>query len=152
MIEAAQALSDDFTRETRVIADGFVTRLEAIERLHGLKLVSVRDRVSERFVRPLTFDRVLSLVEPAMRDAQSPSSSGEQFASLTEELDRYIATSSSTGLETPNWIRQLAGEVKRVQQTDPEDAEELESRLRGPQRRVSVADLRAQLEQWGDDD
>src|SRR5262249_42875386 len=58
------------------LAEPLLEELGKLEREHGLRLRTVRDRLEERFVQPLVIDRLCSFIEPAMREAADPPPNG----------------------------------------------------------------------------
>ena len=55
---------------TAEAADGFALRLGQLSQTYGMRLLTISDRIAERFVRPLTVDQVRALVRPAIEAAR----------------------------------------------------------------------------------
>jgi hypothetical protein len=146
-VEAAVLWQEALTRKTAALARSFLQKLRRLERLHGMRLPSVTDRLNERFVKPLALDRILALVRPAMLEARG-SGSGDSFRHLQMETESYLSTTSGSALELQPWLQSLADEV---QQTESElnlpDEGGRNSRPK-PQVAVSLESLREQLEHW----
>ncbi|MCI0455703.1 MAG: hypothetical protein L0Z62_01820 [Gemmataceae bacterium] len=144
---AAVLWQEQVTQLTRERAERHLEQLAALERAHGMHLRTVADRVAERFVKPLSLDRLCALVEPAMEEARS-GGGGAAFAGLQRELDSYAETTTGVGLDVPHWLRRLEGEVHRVQAGRTAIANLAEELFRIPRVVAPLADVRRQLEGW----
>ena len=110
-----------------------------------MRLGTVSDRLSERFVKPLALDRLCALVEPAMREARHERRAGRRSPGCSEELQAYTATPTGVGLDVPAWLRRLEMEVHRVQAAHTTIAVLAESFFRVPRRPLSYDELQRQL-------
>ncbi|HEY7315757.1 MAG TPA: hypothetical protein VH643_40885 [Gemmataceae bacterium] len=135
------------TRVTRDLARRHLEQLERLERVRGVRLSTIRDRLGERFIKPLALDRLCALIEPAMREARQD---GEQpaFARLQRELQTFTATPMGVGLDVPFWLRRLEMEVHRVQAARTTIAVLAENFFRVPRRPLSWDELQRQLGDW----
>ena len=74
------------SRVTRDLARRHLEQLARLERMRGMRLSTIRDRLNERFVKPLALDRLCALIEPSMHEASGVASAreeaGERPASL----------------------------------------------------------------------
>ena len=59
---------------SRPLAAELMEKLAEKEAEHAVRLLTVRDRIEERFLRPLALDRLCALVEPAAAEARRRSS------------------------------------------------------------------------------
>ena len=111
--------------------------LARLEREHRVRLATVGDRLREGFVKPLALDRLCALIEPAVHEARQ---SGERpaFERLRRELHPFTATPTGAGLDVPQWLRRLEGEVQRVRATHSAVAVLAEGLFRAPQRAGAV--------------
>src|SRR4029434_10044535 len=69
--ELANKWRDLIARETLDLADRLLSELTEREARYGVKLRTVRDRLEERFTRPLEIDRAAAQVPPAAEAARS---------------------------------------------------------------------------------
>ena len=83
-----------------------------------MRLSSVADLLSERFVRPLVIDRVRALVEPAAAEARDGEPS-VAFALLEQEAGELADEPSGAGFDLPDWLETLEAEVDRVCDRSP---------------------------------
>ena len=58
-------------KQTTELSDGLLKELTEREARYGVKLRTVRDRLEERFTRPLEIDRAAAQVAPAAEAARS---------------------------------------------------------------------------------
>jgi hypothetical protein len=107
----------------------------------------VADRLKERFVQPLALDRLCALIGPAMEEARQAGPTPE-FDRLQEELQAYAATPTGVGLDVPQWLRRLEGEVQRVRAAHTSLAELAEGVFQMPERLLSFEELQQQLQEW----
>lgn len=145
--EAAVLWQETLTRKTAALAKSFLQKLRRLERQHGMRLPSITDRLSEKFVKPLALDRILALVRPAMEEARG-TAPGESFPKLEAETENYLSTTSGSALEVQPWLQSLAEEVQLVESelVFPQDAA-VQYDL-PPVVPVSLESLRQQLESW----
>src|SRR5690606_30490040 len=62
-----RSLSDRIGAEAEV----YVQKLRELQQEYAMQMPTVADRILERFVQPMTIDRMQALVEPAIDDAES---------------------------------------------------------------------------------
>jgi len=144
--EAAELWRGAVIRRTAEIADNHLKRLKRLNRKHGMRLASVADRLAERFVRPLTVDRLRALVRPAveeLRNGRPPAA----FSQLEEEAGHLADESSGVGFDVPAWLEGLDEEVQQVQSLAPDD-EPLGPDPHVPQVRLAREEIDRQLERW----
>jgi len=130
---AAELWCRAMVERTTEAADLHLQSLQTLSDQYGMQLVTVFDRLNQRFVRPLVIDRVRALVLPAMRvdfmlagkggpekmsppDSRSGSrpqteSPEDAFAALTEEINSLASEPSGAGLDLPDWLAALEEEV-----------------------------------------
>lgn len=113
-VDAATLWEANLTRKTAAMGRSFLQKLRRLERQHGMRLPSVTDRLSERFVKPLALDRILALVRPAMLDGRADRPS-ENFRRLQTETETYLSTTSGSALEIQPWLQSLSDEVQHVE-------------------------------------
>jgi hypothetical protein len=141
-MRAAGLWQKTFRAKTKKAADWHDRRLAELVEQYGLKLPSVADRLGERFVRPLTLDRIRALVRPAITEAREDRKR-KSFGILEQEIERFAKEPTGAGLDVPAWLVALEREV--------DDAERLrgrEPRTYVPQAELSFEDVLGQLEAW----
>ncbi|HYT95023.1 MAG TPA: hypothetical protein VEL76_40275, partial [Gemmataceae bacterium] len=143
--KAAAPWQAQVTRATSDLADQHLQLLARLEQSHGMHLRTVADRLHERFVKPLALDRVCAMIEPAMEEARR-GRPGEAFTRLEQELESYAETTTGAGLDVPQWLRRLEGEVYRVQAARTAVAGLAENLLQVPRVITPLEDLRRQFE------
>lgn len=104
-----------------------LARLAALEKRHAMRLPSISDRLAERFVKPFAVDRMTALLAPAIRDARSGRVESPAFRILRREIDAYLATSTGSAAEMPEWIGKLEAAVTRALGTWADPANEKET-------------------------
>ncbi len=144
--EAAAHWQNEVAARTRPLADHFRKTYADLCRRYGMQLVSVADRINERFVRTLQVDRLRGLVGPAMqqkRSGQPP----EAFQRLQRELAPFLSEGGGAGFEMPEWLETLVEQVEQAERPAVRESfvEELFSQL--PEAQLS---LRKILEQFSD--
>jgi hypothetical protein len=145
--QAAILWEQSLTRVTRDLARRHLEQLERLERVRGMRLSTIRDRLNERFIKPLALDRLCALIEPAMREAWQEGE-GQGFSRLRRELQAFTATPMGVGLDVPYWLRRLEMEVHRVQAARTTIAVLAENFFRIPRRPLSWDELQRQLGDW----
>src|SRR5207302_9977667 len=87
----------------RRTAEEHLAELARLERVHGMRLTTVADRLEERFVKPMELDGLCALLEPAIEraTAQQPE---DAALPLEETLKTVAGTPIGVGLDVPQWI------------------------------------------------
>jgi hypothetical protein len=153
--EAAEMWRRAIADRTAAVADSLEEKLAELPRKYGMRLPTISDRVAERFVRPLTIDRIRALVRPAIEevrrtDPQAPGAASALtcFSLLEQECTELMQEPSGVGLEVPAWLRALEIEAETASQaiSHPELAAEFEPPVR--QRPLTADDVSSQLSDW----
>jgi hypothetical protein len=141
---AAELWRRALVERTAQVADRHLARLNELSQKYGMRLATVADRLSERFVQPLAIDRLRSLVKPAMRELQTAAPS-TSFDLLEQEIEEFSQTPMGVGIDVPGWLSSLEQEVSQVRQ----------SRLLEetpyhpvPQAPLSLEEIQQQVRQW----
>ncbi len=94
-------------------AEVYVEKLRQLQQMYAMRMPTVADRITERFVQPMTIDRMRALVGPAMHDAElgQPSRAFELLEKETETLTRHP---TGVGLDVPAWLSSLEEEVEQL--------------------------------------
>jgi hypothetical protein len=145
--QTAVLWEQSLTRMTRDLARRHLEQLERLERIRGVRLNTIRDRLNERFIKPLALDRLCALIEPAMSESQQNGESSA-FVRLRRELPAFTDTPMGVGLDVPYWLRRLEMEVHRVKATRTTTAVLAENYFRVPRRALSWDELQRQLGDW----
>lgn len=150
-LAAAEMWRRDVAQRTSEQADAFQDQLAKLCEQYGMRLPSVSERLSERFVRPLTIDRLRALVEPAMKAINESASQGEPeetnppMAVMQDELDSLMAEPCGSGLDVPDWIDALEEEVTRVRHESRRDSASDDPLSRVEQVQLGWESLQSQL-------
>ncbi len=91
-------------------ADKFEASLKKLQDKYSIQMATIAQRVSERFVHPMQVDRLVSLVEPAMKDPRSKASQ-RAFELIEHYAEALIQQPLGIGFELPGWITALNDEV-----------------------------------------
>jgi hypothetical protein len=137
---------------TRDSADKFVQDLAKLEKAHGIRLATIRDRIEERFVQPLVLDRLCALIEPALEQAiSSPGNTtpgSEGVTALEKELELFATNPSGVGLDVPPWLVRLQNELERIRTSQSDLGYLAETMFHVPEVAVPFESLVAQLHDW----
>lgn len=141
--EVAERWEKSIADFSKPLAVELIEKLSQKEAEHAVRLRTIRDRIEERFLRPLALDRLCALVEPAARDARERKGpDSPAFKILWDQLRPLAAHPIGVGLDVPQWLRKLQEEVERVQyeaNLPPKPAEPV---------KLTFAQLQKQLEIW----
>jgi hypothetical protein len=106
-----RALADRVARES----DMYLEKLTKLQELYAMKMPTVADRLNERFVKPMTIDRMRALIRPAMRQLRaSDKEESRAFELLVQEAHLMMREPTGVGLDIPAWLLMLEEEVERV--------------------------------------
>jgi len=94
-------------------ADIYVKKLRQLQTEYAMRMPTVADRIQERFVQPMTIDRMRALVGPAMRDAETNRDS-RSFELLMQEAELLTRHPTGVGLDVPAWLDALEEEVEQL--------------------------------------
>ena len=105
-----RSLAERIGREAEI----YVDKLRQLQQRYAMSMPTIADRISERFIRPMTIDRIRALVGPAMGDAENGVESSQAFELLREEADLLTRHPSGVGLDVPAWLGDLESEVEQI--------------------------------------
>jgi hypothetical protein len=94
-------------------AEVYVAKLRQLQQDYAMRMPTVADRILERFVQPMTIDRMRALVGPAMRDAEANRDS-RAFFLLEQEAELLTRHPTGVGLDVPAWLDALGEEVEQL--------------------------------------
>jgi hypothetical protein len=148
---AAELWRRAVAQRTSDVADWHLKRWQDLCRQYGLRLPTIGDLLSERFVRPLAVDRMLALVRPAIdesRHGEHPAA----FHLLEQEINEFAEHPIGSGLDVPAWIASLEQEVSRVV-SHPEEADGSSDNQQAiPLVPLAWNDALQQIQGWSDTD
>jgi hypothetical protein len=129
-------------RETVKLADDLLGELNEREARYGVKLRTVRDRLEERFTRPLEIDYAAAQVAPAAEAARAGrAEDNPAFARLKAATEPLEAIVSGVGLDVPAWVRRLEEALRQTRDrtADPPPA---------PPAGLTFEELERQMDEW----
>ena len=141
-IQWRRALSERVAHE----ADTYLEKLRKLQKTYAMMMPSVADRLNERFLKPMTIDRMRALIRPAMRQLRSnEQQQSRAFELLVQELHLMMREPTGVGLEIPAWLMVLQEEVDRVldQEHNTLPSNRLERAI--PLVSLSLEEVRSQL-------
>ncbi|MFM8188581.1 MAG: hypothetical protein ACKN85_08885 [Pirellula sp.] len=141
-IQWRRALSDRVSNES----DAYLEKLQKLQKTYAMMMTSVADRLNERFIKPMTIDRMRALIRPAMRQLRSSDQQESRaFDLLVQELHLMMREPTGVGLEVPAWLMVLQEEVDRVldQEQNSLPSNRLERAI--PLVSLSLEEVRSQL-------
>jgi hypothetical protein len=101
--------------KTVEMSDELLKELNERETRYGVKLRTVRDRLEERFTRPLEIDRAAAQVPPAAEAARAgQTEDNPAFARLRTAIEPLEAIVSGVGLDVPTWVRRLEDALRQT--------------------------------------
>ena len=111
--EAAQIWRRGLAERIGEEAEMYMRRLSELQTKYAMSLSSITDRLSERFLRPMTVDRMRALVEPALRHPDAVEGR-HAFELLEDESNLLMREPAGSGLDVPNWLVALDDEVEQI--------------------------------------
>jgi hypothetical protein len=145
--EAAALWRQRVETVTRESADKYIEELTRLERTHGIRLATIRDRLEERFVKPLVLDRLCALIEPALAHAEQ-SLGSDEISPLEKELAPIATIPSGVGLDVPAWLMRLQTELERVHTSQSDLSHLAETMFHVPKTPLAFTPLVEQLRDW----
>ena len=125
--------------------------MEELQDKYAMRIPMIADRLAERFVKPLSIDRLRAMVEPAIEEMRLGGAS-PVFDLLESECANWSHEPTGAGLDIPPWINALEEEVERINEAHEilaNDDWNLGRFL--PFTPLSVAEIHDQLDQWSRD-
>ncbi len=132
---------------TNDAAEQQLKRLAELQNQYAMRLPTISDRLSERFIRPLTIDRIRSLIEPAATEARQ-GLPPEAFLLLEQEASELAQEPCGAGLDLPDWLELLAQEVDRVCNRENTWEFTTDTTADMPWVRLTWEEIQAQLTDW----
>ena len=126
-------------------AANYWSRYEKLQAQYAMQMMTVGDRLSEKFVHPMRVDRMRALVPLAM-DVDGGTAAEQAFEMLEREANRLAQRPTAIGIDPPPWLAALEDSVD-VEIGDAETSEDHDRERLIPTRPLRFADLCEQLEQ-----
>jgi hypothetical protein len=145
---AARAWEQDFRVRSGSVANKHLMRLRALEKKYGMRLPSISDRLSERFVKPLAVHRMRALLPQALRDARLGRESSPAFDALRAEIDEYLHTTNGSGIDVPAWLRTLERDLVHLVDESSSVLETLETPRLHAATLLTWNRLQMELQRW----
>ncbi|MFN9877278.1 MAG: hypothetical protein ACK557_02260 [Planctomycetota bacterium] len=95
-------------------ATRYLTRLRKLREKYSVQMASIGRHLEGKFVQPMLIDRLVALVEPAMR-ASDPSDARAAFEMLQTECDTFARSATGVGMDLPEWLAALEEEIENVE-------------------------------------
>jgi len=146
-VGAAEVWQRAMADRTTESADEHLARLAQLQAKYAMKLATVADRIGERFIRPLSIDRIKALVKPATDDARAGKPLAA-FARLEQETMALVEHPSGAGLDLPDWLSQLDDEVTRAASMAAADRDPSDNILPGPRVVLTLDKIKAEFARW----
>ena len=141
-------LEEIIEADCRQDADRHIESLQELEDRYGVHLPAVSDRLNERFVKQLSVNRIIALVEASLNIDGQNKVANERFQELRREIADYMLEIAGSAVDIPQWLQEVEREVNRLEA--PSDfIPPPELAVHRPPVNVPEEDVRVQLEKWG---
>lgn len=141
---AAEIWQAAIAERTAPLADDHQKRFERLCKKYGMRLPSIAERISERFVRPLEIDRLCALIRPAVEEIRS-AHPATAVRRLEQQAEEFTKEPPGAGYELPGWLEALDREMERSQWPPDENESSFDSHVRIPQVVLSKAEIERQI-------
>lgn len=143
--EASLAWRHSLNERIAAEAELYVTRLRELQKRYSMRMPTVADRLEERFVQPMTIDRMRALIAPAMADAEANQERSPAFEQLEFEAHQLSRNPVGVGLDLPPWLSELDKEVEKIGKRNLVSEIDLQDLITIPVSPLSLDELRSQL-------
>ena len=126
-------------------AELYVKRLRELQKRYSMRMPTIADRLEERFVQPMTIDRMRALIAPAMADAEANQEHSSAFEELEFEANQLTRTPVGVGLDLPPWLSELDKEVEKIGKRNLASEIDLQDLITIPVSPLTLDELRSQL-------
>ncbi|QDT99126.1 hypothetical protein [Gimesia aquarii] len=137
-----------FEANSEEIAKKHLKKLKQTESEYKINLPLISDHLNERFVKPLAVNRMMALVPRAMKDARNGNEDSAAFSILREEIERYLASTIGSGIDVPDWMRNLEDEIDRLDEKVTSEQYDIETEIKLSPVPMSLDDIKKQLKLW----
>ncbi|MCA9005350.1 MAG: hypothetical protein KDA70_08740, partial [Planctomycetaceae bacterium] len=137
-----------FEATSEEMAKKHLKKLKQTESEYKINLPLISDHLNERFVKPLAVNRMLALVPRAMNDARDGNEESAAFSILQEEIERYLASTIGSGIDVPDWMRNLEDEIDRLDEKVTNEQYDIETQIKLSPVPMSLDEIKKQLKLW----
>src|SRR5262245_31101087 len=145
--QAARIWRRALTERINDEADQYLLKLAELQKKYAMRMPTVADRLAERFVRPLTIDRIRALVAPAIEEARQGGDS-PKFEMLQHDTNCLTREPTGVGLDVPAWLVALEEEVEDVLSVYYQGSADQELEDVIPPVLLSFEEAKQQLDEW----
>ncbi|QDU97357.1 hypothetical protein [Lignipirellula cremea] len=145
MNEAARLWRRSLAERIGVEADKYCKRLADLQQKYAMRMPTIADRIGERFMHPMSIDRIRALVRPAMDEARKDGKH-PRFDLLEHETESLTREPSGVGLDVPAWLMALEEEVEHVIRPEVDPRETPDSVI--PLASISNEEFHRQIDIW----
>lgn len=146
-MSAALAWRTALTERISGEADRYLKRLGELQRKYAMRMPTVADRLAERFVQPLTIDRVRALVEPAITESRRRDGQYPSLELLERETALLTREPTGVGLDLPAWLMALEDEVDSARRPAHEKHDQTLQAII-PYAVLAPQEVKRQLDEW----
>jgi len=151
--DAATIWEQAVQHRTVEMAESHLAQLRELEKSYGMRLPSISDRLNEQFVKPMAVNRMLAMVEPAMKAARDGREEGSAvlsdfFEALKAEVSDYLESTSGSGIDSPPWLHSLDAQVQRVERAARGMVDLSEPNFGFRPVPVNLREMKRQLKMW----
>lgn len=139
-MRSRRSLSDRIGSEAEV----YVKKLRELQNDYAMRMPTVADHILERFVQPMTIDRMRALVGPAIRDAETDQPS-RAFQLLEQEAELLTRHPTGVGIDVPAWLHSLEEEVELLANIAPSSEIDPQALMTMAILPLSIDDINSQL-------
>jgi hypothetical protein len=143
--EAALAWRHSLNERIAEEAELYVKRLRELQKRYSMRMPTVADRLEERFVQPMTIDRMRAFIAPAMADAEANREHSQAFEQLEFEAKQLSRNPVGVGLDLPPWLSALDKEVEKVGKRNLVSEIDLQDLITIPVSPLTLDELRTHL-------
>jgi hypothetical protein len=114
----ANEVQDQLHHESHLVAEEFVNELTSLEEKYGVRLPGLHDHVHERVIGPFAQNHMAALIPKAVPGVAglAPEDAAKGFLELRHNIASFMDSRIGSGLEPPEWMQRLAGELDRLQE------------------------------------
>lgn len=142
--DAALAWRNSLNERITSEAGLYVKRLRELQQRYSMRMPTIADRIEERFIQPMTIDRMRALIAPAMTDAEANRDS-VAFDQLEQEAHELSKRPVGVGLDLPRWLSALDEEVEKIGKRNLVSEIDLQDLITIPVSPLTLDDIRTQL-------
>ena len=110
-VKVAKVWKNRIKQKSFSLAESSLHNYSQLTRMYGIGLTSIRERLSERFIRPLDIAQMCGLVSESITAVKELGENNTIFKELERTIENLAATSVGVGFELPEWLICLQSEV-----------------------------------------